>query len=140
MHVPLLPFSLSAGFPSPAMDWFERRLALEDLLIPHPDTTYFAYVVGHSMRRAGVDEGDLVVIDRALDAVDGAIIVARLGEEFTLKRLAIVGSRRWLRATHPAYPDVEVSGRDDFAVWGVVTHVIRSLREPFPHHLAKRAE
>ncbi len=140
MHVPLLPFPLSAGFPSPAMDWFARHLALEDLLIRHPDTTYYAYVVGHSMQRAGIDEGDLVVIDRALDAEDGATIVARLGKEFTLKRLAITGSHRWLRAAHPAHPDIEVSGRDDFAVWGVVTHAVRSFREPFPHISVKRGE
>jgi DNA polymerase V len=140
MHVPLLPFPLSAGFPSPAMDWFERRLALEDLLIVHPDTTFFAYIKGHSMQEAGIDDGDLVVIDRALDATNGTIILARLGEEFVLKRLVIEDARWFLHAAHPDYPPIEVSGRDDFTVWGVITHVIRSFCKPLPHFSAKKVQ
>ena len=81
MDVRLLPFPISAGFPSPAMDWFERELVLEDLLIPHPDTTYFAYVAGQSMSQAGISEGDLVVIDRALDALAGFLTHVGSGGE-----------------------------------------------------------
>ena len=123
-----------AGFPSPADDYAERRLDLDELVVAHPISTYFMQVSGHSMRDACVYDGDIIAVDRALTPTHNRIIVARLGEGFTLKRLQIIkGSRRvFLKSEHPNYPAIEVTGRADFEIWGVVTWVIHRLAGPRP--------
>jgi DNA polymerase V len=118
-----------AGFPSPADDDAERRLDLHDLFVAHPISTFFMRVQGDSMTSACIFDGDIIAVDRALTATHNRIIVARLGEGFTLKRLQIIrGSRRiFLKSEHPAHPALEVTGRTDFEVWGVVTWVMHRL-------------
>jgi DNA polymerase V len=116
--------SISAGFPSPAADWQARRLDVRDLLIPHPTTTYFARVSGYSMRGVCIGDGDIIVIDRAITATNNSIIVAVLGETFTIKRLLRTKKRTLLIAENAGYTPIDVTGRDDFEIWGVVTFVI----------------
>jgi DNA polymerase V len=119
-----------AGFPSPADDYAERRLDLNDLVVAHPISTYFMRVQGESMTSACIFDGDIVAVDRGLTATHNRIIVARLGDGFTLKRLQIIkGGKRsvFLTSEHPNYPAIEVTGRTDFEVWGVVTWVMHRL-------------
>jgi DNA polymerase V len=114
-------------FPSPADDHAEKRLDITDLLIAHPASTYFMRVSGDAMIGDGIGDRDTVVIDRALTASDQAIIVARLGTRFTLRRLRIKDGRMWLQAANSAYSTIEVTKREDFEVWGVVTWVLHKI-------------
>ena len=120
-------WSVRAGFPSPAESWREQPLSLNDLLLPHPDASYFVRVDGSSMRDAGIHEHDVLIVDRALDAAHGHIIVARLNGHFTIKRLLISGEKRYLQAAHPRYPTFEIRPQMSFQVWGVVLFVIHPL-------------
>ena len=114
-------------FPSPADDYAEKRLDITELLIPHSISTYFMRVSGDAMIGDGIEDHDIVVIDRALQASDHAIIMARLGETFTLRRLRMKDGRTWLVAANTAYAPIEVTKRQDFEVWGVVTWVLHKI-------------
>ena len=114
-------------FPSPADDFAEKRLDVTDLLMPQPTSTYFMRVSGDAMIGYGIGDRDIVVIDRALKASDQAIIVARLGEAFTLRRIRMKDGRVWLVAANSAYGAIEVTKREDFEVWGVVTWVLHKI-------------
>lgn len=116
----LLRKAVPAGFPSPADDHVERRLSLDEHLIQHKESTFFMRVAGHSMRGLGIYDGDLLIVDRALPARDGCVVVAVIDGEFTLKQLCYTAHGRVLRAAHPDYPDVPIPEGADFAIWGVV--------------------
>lgn len=116
----LLRKAVPAGFPSPADDYVERRLSLDEHLIQHKESTFFMRVAGHSMRELGIYDGDLLVIDRALPATDGCVVVAVIDGEFTVKQLHYTPQGKVLRAAHPDYPDIVISDDQDFAIWGVV--------------------
>ncbi len=121
--------SIRAGFPSPADDYKERPLDLTDLVVPHPISTYFMRVEGDSMIGACIYSGDVIVVDRAITASHNRIIVAKLGEDFTLKRLQYIkGSKRiFLKPENPQYQLTEVTHREDFEIWGCVTWVVHKL-------------
>jgi DNA polymerase V len=124
-NVQFLPGSIQAGFPSPASDYEERELDINDLIVPHPTSSYFMRVSGDSMIGACIYSNDIIVIDRAITAAHNRIVVARIGEEFILKRLQLLQNRKiFLKPDNPKYLAMEVSGRDDFEVWGVVTWVL----------------
>ena len=129
-NVRFLPGTINAGFPSPASDYEERELDINDLVVPHPTSSYFMRVSGDSMTGACIYHEDIVVIDRAITAANNRIVVARIGEEFTLKRLQLMKNRKiFLKPENSKYLAMEVTGRDDFEVWGVVTWVLhRQLR------------
>ena len=129
-NVRFLPGTINAGFPSPASDYEERGLDINDLVMPHPTSSYFMRVSGDSMTGACIYHDDIIVIDRAITAAHNRIVVARIGAEFTLKRLQLMKGRKiFLKAENPKYLAMEVTGRDDFEVWGVVTWVLhRQLR------------
>ncbi len=120
--------SISAGFPSPADDYKERKLDLNELVAPHPLSTYFMRVAGDSMVGACIYNGDVIAIDRALTATHTKIVVARLGDAFTLKRLWIMHPKIYLRAENPKYHPIEVSDDPDFEIFGVVTYVVHRVR------------
>ena len=120
--------SISAGFPSPADDYQEPKLDLNELVAPHPLSTYFMRVAGDSMVGACIYHGDVVAIDRALTATHKKIVVARLGQDFTLKRLWIMHPKMYLRAENPKYRPIEVSSHPDFEIFGVVTYVVHQVR------------
>ncbi len=129
-NVRFLPGTINAGFPSPASDYEERELDINDLVVPHPTSSYFMRVSGDSMVGACIYHDDIIVIDRAITAAHNRIVVARIGEEFTLKRLQLMKGRKiFLKPENPKYLAMDVTGRDDFEVWGVVTWVLhRQLR------------
>lgn len=125
----LIPFSealLNAGFPT-HVDGSSVGLNLHDFLIHHPEATFFVRVQGDSMIGAGIDSGDLLIVDRSLTATDGKVVVALLDGEFTVKRLQKRGEKLMLLAENPLYPPIIPSEGQEFEVWGVVTYAIHCL-------------
>ncbi|MEL6500511.1 MAG: translesion error-prone DNA polymerase V autoproteolytic subunit [Cyanobacteria bacterium J06623_1] len=118
---------VSAGFPSPAEDYIEGKLDLNQHLIPHPLATFFVRVSGDSMLGAGIHSGDLLIVDRSLTAKDGSVIIAVVDGELLVKRLHFQGQQPCLMAENPEYPVLEITEAMDFQVWGVVTSVIHSV-------------
>lgn len=121
-----LPFysSVSAGFPSPADDHLEEELDLNAYLIRHPEATFFVRVTGDSMVQAGIYEGDILIVDCALEVQQDDVIVAILEGEFTVKRFVQREGRHYLWPENPHYAPIELREGVAFQVWGVVTHVI----------------
>ena len=117
-----------AGFPSPATDYMTQAIDLNKELVKHPAATFYGRVVGDSMIDAGVEEGDILVIDRALDAQDGDMAVCFVDGEFTLKYLKFHEAGLTLVPANDRYPSIEISEGSDFIMWGVVTYVIKKVR------------
>lgn len=122
--------SIHAGFPSPAADYMTQAVDLNKELVRHPAATFYGRVVGDSMIDAGVEEGDILVIDKSLDPKDGDMCVCFLDGEFTLKyiRMAAEGDDFRLEPANPAYPVIKIVEGMDFRLWGVVTYVIKKVR------------
>lgn len=116
----LLRKAVPAGFPSPADDYVERRISLDEHLIEHRESTFFMRVAGHSMRDLGIFDGDLLVVDRSVPAAHGCVVVAVIDGEFTVKQLLYTAQGKVLRAAHPDYPEVVITAEQDFSIWGVV--------------------
>jgi len=125
-----LPFSLAcvpAGFPSPAEDYLENSLDIAKYLVKRPKATFFMRVSGDSMIGAGIHDGDMIVIDRAETVKDGHIVVARLDDQFTIKRVHLIDGRPWLYSANEEYEPIEVTEDTDFEIWGRVTFAITSF-------------
>ena len=120
--------TVSAGFPSPGEDWKEQTLNLHDLVVKHSFSTYFMKIAGDSMIGACLHSGDIIVVDRALTASHKKIVVARLGDRFTVKRLWMMHPKIYLRPENPRYQQVEVTGHPDFEIFGVVTYCVQQVR------------
>lgn len=124
-RIPSVLSLVPAGFPSPADDFLEPSLNLHELMIKHPAATFFVKVVGDSMQGAGIHSGDILVVDRSLEPLDGKIVVAVINGEFTVKRIRRqADGKLFLLAENPAYPHLQVSEESNFQVWGVVTYAI----------------
>lgn len=117
---PLLTQPVPAGFPSPAADFAEDRLCIEDYLVENEEATFFVRVKGHSATRFGIHDGDLLVVDRSLQAVHGSVVVAVLDGAFTLKQLCFMRDGVLLRAGNDNYPDILVNSEQELVIWGVV--------------------
>ncbi|MFZ0258154.1 MAG: translesion error-prone DNA polymerase V autoproteolytic subunit [Gammaproteobacteria bacterium] len=126
--IPLFLTKIAAGFPSPADDFLEKKIDLNEHLIRHPAATFFVRVGGDSMNGAGIFGGDILVVDRSLEVKDEAVVVAVVDGEFTVKRIRKTGGRLFLVPANEAYSPLEVTAEMDFTVWGVVTSVIHSFR------------
>ena len=120
--------SISAGFPSPAEDFSELSISLDKHLIQNPSATFMAYANGNSMVDAGIHHGDILIIDKSLNARDGDIIIAVLHGEFTVKQLSIINNTFFLLPKNPKYSPVKISDDMDFEVWGIVSYSIRKHR------------
>ncbi len=125
---PLFLSRVPAGFPSPAEDYVEGSLDLNEHLIEHREATFFVRVKGQSMTGAGIADGDLLVVDRSLEAGDGDIVVAVVDGELTVKRLSRRGGRVRLLAEHPGFAPIEFKDGQELTVWGVVTSIVRRIR------------
>lgn len=119
--------NISAGFPSPAEEYIELSLDLNKALIRNPSTTFFGRVRGHSMRDAGIYDGDILVIDKSLPAEDGKRAVCYIDGEFTLKTLKVDRNGVWLMPANPEFKPIRVTEENDFIVWGIVTYVIHKM-------------
>ena len=126
--MPFFAETISAGFPSPADDYIDRRLDLNELLVRHPAATFFVKVSGDSMTGAGISSGDILIVDRAETPGTGSIIIAALNGELTVKRLVRDGDALLLAPENSAYRPIGITPEMDFQVWGVVIHVIRTVR------------
>jgi DNA polymerase V len=118
---------ISAGFPSPADDYVDKKLDLNEYLIEHPAATFFVRVIGDSMQNAGMQSGDILIVDRALEAKSGDIVLAVIDGEFTVKRFVKLNDKLFLVPENPAYKEIEIKGNMQFEVWGVVTNVIHKV-------------
>lgn len=119
---------IHAGFPSPATDYMTQGIDLNRELVRHPAATFYGRVVGDSMIDAGVEEGDILVIDKSLDAQDGDMAVCFVDGEFTLKYLKFRNQCLFLVPANENYPEIEITEGVDFRMWGVVTYVIKKVR------------
>lgn len=123
--IPMTESSVHAGFPSPADDFLEGALDLNSLVIRHPEATFFARVEGDSMSGEGIFEGNILVVDKAVEPYDGCLAVAYVDGEFTLKRVRIEPGRIRLIPANPKYDVIEISPDNDFSVWGVVRWILK---------------
>jgi DNA polymerase V len=127
IDLPIYESAVSAGFPSPADDYLEGVLDLNQHLIKHPAATFFLRVVGDSMIRVGIHPGDLLIVDRSLEAKDGRVVIAVVNGELLVKRMRIKSKQIYLVAENPKYSNLLITEAMDFQVWGVVTNVVHAL-------------
>ena len=125
-RIPLLNDSVSAGFPSPADDYTEENIDLNEHLISNPFSTFFLRVKGESMINAGIRDKDLIIVDKSLIAKPGDIVIAMIDGEFTIKRLSIKNDELYLKAENHNYPDLSFKNHTDVQIWGVVIYSIHS--------------
>jgi len=122
--IPFIP-GISAGFPSPAADFIDLSIDLSKEIIKNPSSTFFGRVKGDSMRGAGIDDGDLMVVDKSLKCRDGHIAVCFIDGEFTVKRIKFERNVCWLIAENDKYPPIKVTEDNEMSIWGIVTHVLK---------------
>ena len=125
--LPLFNGKVSAGFPSPADDYVEKTLDLNELLVQKPAATFFVRAQGESMLGAGIHPNDILIVDRSIDPVPGKIVICALNGELTVKRLEQDNGQWQLKAENPAYPDIVLHEELELVIWGVVTNVIHSV-------------
>jgi DNA polymerase V len=127
LKLPLFDSKISAGFPSPADDYIEKKLDLNEHLIKHPAATFFVRVSGDSMSDASIKSGDILIVDRALLPKNNSIIIAILDGEFTVKRIKIKNNEYYLEPANKKYSSIKITEDMDFESWGVVTYAIHSI-------------
>lgn len=125
---PLFCHKVAAGFPSPAADYVEKGLDLNTYLVQHKEASFFFQVVGDSMSGVGIMDGDMVLVDRSVQAVHGHYVLAVIDGEYTLKRLYRMHGIIELHPENPAYKPIRLVEGNELEVWGVVIGVIRKLR------------
>jgi DNA polymerase V len=124
LEIPLVTAGVSAGFPSPADDFIDKKLDLNEFLISHPSATFFVRAEGTSMIEAGIHPGDILIVDKALEAGPGNIVIAVIEGEFMVKRFQRTQDRCFLLAANPNFKPIEITEGMRVEVWGVVTYVI----------------
>ncbi len=126
LPLPFVEGGISAGFPSPASDFLDAAIDLNKHLVRNPSTTFFAVANGYSMKGAGIDHNDLLIIDRSLEPHDGKVAVCVINGEFTLKRLLVKGRDIFLMPENEQYKPIKVSEYEDFEIWGMLTYSIKA--------------
>lgn len=124
---PLFVCRVSAGFPSPADDYIEGRLDLNELMVANPAATFFVRVAGDSMTGAGIHHNDILVVDRSLEPVNGKVVIAVVNGELTVKRLIKHGDVLRLVAENSDYPEIDLTEGTTCEIWGVVVFVVHAL-------------
>lgn len=127
LELPMSQTGVSAGFPSPADDFMDLTLDLNRELIKNPASTFFAKVSGQSMMDEGINDGDLLIIDKSKHPDDGCLAVVYLDGEFTLKRFKDMGDYAMLMPANKKYKPIKVTGDNEFMIWGVVSYVIKRV-------------
>ena len=128
LELPLYLSTVPAGFPSPADDYIECKLDLNTHLIKHPAATFFVRASGDSMINAGIFSGDMLIVDKSLEASHGKIVIAAIDGELTVKRLSYQEGKVMLLAENPNYPPIDITAEQALVIWGVVTHVIHEAK------------
>ncbi|MGM0541775.1 MAG: LexA family protein [Pseudomonadota bacterium] len=124
IQLPLYSHKVIAGFPSPADDYIEKRLDLNEKLIGNKEATFLLVVQGDSMQNIGIKDGDTLIVDRSLEPKNGKIVIAALDGELTVKRLSMKSTGTWLVPENDDYPPILVREESDIVIWGVVTSAI----------------
>lgn len=127
LSVLISPVPVAAGYPSPAQDYFDGRIDLNEHLIKDITSTYVVRVSGDSMEDAGISDGDELIVNRALEPRDGSVVVAVLDGELTVKRLRLTARGVVLQADNPRYPDIRVPALADLVIWGVATRCLHHV-------------
>ena len=125
--LPLITECIPAGFPSPAENYIDTSIDLNEELIRNPSSTFFLRVQGESMSNAGILDGDLLIVDRSINPQPGHIVVAALNGSFTLKRLTYHKNVPYLEAEHPNYSALDLRHYESVQIWGVAIYSIHSL-------------
>ena len=128
MEIPLVIERVQAGFPSPAQDYIDKKLDLNEFLINNANATFIVRANSLSMLNAGIDINDALIVDRSIEAQHRDIVIACVDNEFTVKRLIIDAKGCWLKAENEGYPDIHPLEGQQFEIWGVVTNVIKKFR------------
>lgn len=125
--MPLFISRVAAGFPSPADDYVEKVLDLNEYCMPNRAASFFLRVSGHSMTGAGIHDGDILVVDRSITPKSGNVVIAVLDGELTVKRMVRKNGRVLLMPENPDYPTITIDPEQDFSVWGAVTFVVHKV-------------
>lgn len=126
--LPVAGSAVKAGFPSPADDFLDAPLDLNRELVHNPASTFFVRVSGDSMAGDGIGDGDMLVVDRSVAPYDGCIAVCYVDGEFTVKRVRLEKGCAWLMPSNPKYQPIRVDADNEFLVWGIVRHVIKTFK------------
>ena len=126
-HAPVAIHSVSCGFPSPADDYMEGTLDLNEKVIKHSSATYFIKASGDSMNGAGIFDGDLLVVDRSLEPINGRIVIVEVDGLLAVKRLVKNNGRARLESENPSHPPIDLKEGNEVRVWGVVTFCLHNL-------------
>lgn len=116
--------TISAGFPSPAEDFLDKKLDLNEYLIKNPTATFLVRVNGNSMIDAGINNGDIIIVDRSIEATNGRIVIGVINGEFTVKRIIKSGKKVFLKPENEKFKPIELTEEMDFKIWGVVIYTI----------------
>lgn len=127
IRLPLVDAFISAGFPSPADDYLEAKLDLNQLLIQNPSSTFFARVRGNSMVDVGINDGDILIIDKSLEPKRNSVLVCFIDGEFTVKKVMKTNGDFYLMPQNKEFEPIKVNKDSDFRLWGVVTYCIHKL-------------
>ena len=127
LEIVLAQTGISAGFPSPADDFRDNKISLDKVLVKNKEATFYAKVSGQSMIGAGLDDGDLLVVDKSLEPTHNKIAVCFVDGEFTVKRLQVTQEGVFLMPANPTYEPIQVTEENNFQIWGIVTHVIKRV-------------
>lgn len=128
VEIPLASERIQAGFPSPAQDYVDKKLDLNEHLIRNVSATFIVRVNSQSMLNAGLDINDELIVDRSLEAKHRDVVIALVDNDFTVKRLMIEDGEHWLKAEHPDFKDIHFTDGQELVIWGVVTRVIKNFR------------
>ena len=126
-HLILANEAISAGFPSPAEDFKELKISIDQEVVKNESATFFARVDGESMQGAGLDDGDLLVIDRSKEPENGKIAVCFIDGEFTVKRLKVKDNCIYLMPENSKYKPLKVTSENQLIIWGIVTYVVKKV-------------
>lgn len=130
LPLPYVEDGVQAGFPSPAQDYISETIDLNKELIEHPAATFFGRVSGDSMIEEGIEEGDVLIIDRSLEPQNKDLTVCYVDDGFTLKRIIIEEDKIWLKPSNESFDPILITNGNRFIIWGIVTYVIKRYRRP----------
>ncbi|WP_310377751.1 translesion error-prone DNA polymerase V autoproteolytic subunit [Flavobacterium sp.] len=126
-ELPFIAAGIKAGFPSPAADFDESKISLDNVLVKNREATFYAKASGNSMTGAGIDDGDVLVIDRSLEPQNNKIAVCFIDGEFTIKRILVEKDGVYLMPENKNYQPIKVNHENELVIWGVVTYVIKKV-------------
>lgn len=127
LNLSYIEAGISAGFPSPANDFLDVSIDLNKVLVKNPSATFYGRVKGNSMIDAGLNDGDLLVIDKSLEPKNGKIAVCFIDGEFTIKRIKVEKDKCFLMPANDQYKPIEIQTENDLIIWGIVTTIIKSV-------------